>query len=101
MNPDTYQDALKGVDAVVHSMGILLEADYKGVLSGKEPIFGGLKKAFDSSRHTGDNTVRTGHPELSYETMNRDTGMEQLALREVSVRVADICDSCYAGGRGG
>ena len=78
MNPETYHDALKGADAVVHSMGILLEADYKGVLSGKEPVVAGLKRAFDSTRHTGENTVRTGRADLSYETMNRDTGTAPL-----------------------
>jgi len=75
MNPDTYQAALKDMDAVVHSMGILLEADYKGVLTGKEPLVSGLKKAFDSTRGGPENTVRMGHAALNYETMNRDTGL--------------------------
>ncbi|KAA8893733.1 hypothetical protein FN846DRAFT_490424 [Sphaerosporella brunnea] len=75
MDPSTYREALKDVDAVVHSLGILLEADYKGVLSGKEPIVSGLKKAFDSTRHTDENTVRAGHAAFSYETMNRDTAV--------------------------
>jgi uncharacterized protein YbjT (DUF2867 family) len=74
MDPSTYREALEDVDAVVHSLGILLEADYKGVLTGKEPIVEGLKRAFDSTRHTGKNTVRAGNASLSYETMNRDTG---------------------------
>lgn len=74
LDPATYQDALKEADAVVHSMGILLEADYKGVLTGKEPVVAGLRRAFDSTRATGENTVRAGHGALSYETMNRDTG---------------------------
>lgn len=74
MDPASYRGMLKGADAVVHTMGILIEADYKGVLQGKEPFLGGLKRAFDSARGTGENTVRAGHGALSYETMNRDTG---------------------------
>ena len=74
LDPTTYQEVLQDADAVVHSMGILLEADYKGVLTGKEPVVAGLKRAFDSTRATGENTVRAGHGALSYETMNRDTG---------------------------
>lgn len=74
LNPETYRDAIKDADAVVHSMGILLEADYKGVLTGKEPVLQGLKKAFDSTRATGKNTIREGGKGLSYETMNRDSG---------------------------
>lgn len=80
MSPETYRGALEGVDAVVHSMGILLEADYKGVLAGRESVVGGLRRAFDSARHTADNTVRTGNPQLTYETMNRDTGMSPHSL---------------------
>lgn len=78
MNPETYRGALEGVDAVVHSLGILLEADYKGVLAGRESVVAGLRRAFDSARHTADNTIRTGNPKLTYETMNRDTGMPLL-----------------------
>merc|ERR1711862_848515 len=36
LNPSTYTSHLENADAVIHSMGILLEADYKGVVSGKE-----------------------------------------------------------------
>jgi len=45
------------------------------VLTGKEPLVAGLKKAFDSTRGGGENTVRAGRAALSYETMNRDTGV--------------------------
>ncbi len=75
MDPSSYKAELSNADAVVHSMGILLEADYKGLLSGKEPIVSGVKKVFDSARGTGANTVREGKGNFSYETMNRDTGL--------------------------
>lgn len=51
-------------------MGILIEEDYKGVLTGKEPIISGLKKAF------GNREVDRGK-QLTYESMNRDSGMAQ------------------------
>lgn len=57
-------------------MGILLEADYKSVLSGKESPITGLRKAFDSARATSHNPLREEgeSAQLTYETMNRDSG---------------------------
>ncbi|CCX11454.1 Similar to Uncharacterized protein C1840.09; acc. no. O74482 [Pyronema omphalodes CBS 100304] len=99
MNPETYKDSLEGVDAVVHSMGILLEADYKGVLTGKEPVVAGLKKAFDSTRATGENTVRQGHAQMTYETMNRDTAVtlaeEAASQRAKSFLYVSAIDSFF------
>ena len=66
-------------------MGILLEADYKGVLTGKESPYSGLKRAF-SRRKGGSvgNPLEKGVGEelkseesdgqLTYELMNRDSG---------------------------
>lgn len=65
--PSTYSDKLEGASAVVHTMGILIEQDYKGVLTGKEPIIAGLRKAFDSREKDRGN-------QLTYESMNRDSG---------------------------
>ena len=76
---------LEDADAVVHSMGILLEADYKGVLTGKESIYGGLKRAFSQTKAgTSGNPLEKGVGEelkseetdgqLTYELMNRDSG---------------------------
>ena len=75
-------------------MGILLEADYKGVLTGKESIFSGLSRAF-SPRKLGS----AGNPlerepggelgkgekdgQLTYELMNRDSA---IALAQESQR---------------
>ena len=65
-------------------MGILLEADYKGVLSGKESVISGLRRAFSakkggsqdlSARKEGEELVaqeRDG--QVTYELMNRDSG---------------------------
>lgn len=85
LRPSTYKPFLKDSSAVVHSMGILLEADYKSVLQGKESIFQGLQKAFTSSklgsqdplqRREGDDLeVKQPNGQLTYELMNRDTGL--------------------------
>jgi hypothetical protein len=66
-------------------MGILLEADYKGIVSGKIPIMTGLKKIFDSY-HSGGSTNPLDEEatekatlndyqrsQLTYELMNRDS----------------------------
>jgi hypothetical protein len=76
---------LNDADAVVHSMGILLEADYKGVLTGKESIWGGLSRAFSATKRGSQNPLerKEGEPlesqekdgQLTYELMNRDTGI--------------------------
>jgi len=68
---------------VVHSMGILLEADYKGVVSGKESPISGLQRAFSSNK-AGANTdplqsdkIEPGEHDgqLTYELMNRDSAL--------------------------
>lgn len=83
--PLTYAPLLKGADYVIHSMGILLEADYKGVLSGRESPISGLQKAFSSARgHTPNPLERKQGEEikppqsanqLTYEMMNRDSAI--------------------------
>jgi hypothetical protein len=86
LKPATYDETLKGADAIVHSMGILLEADYKGIVQGKEPLIGGLQKLFSSSRFGASKnpldespgeeaapSEKEGSP-LTYELMNRDSG---------------------------
>jgi len=59
-------------------MGILLEADYKGALSGKENPITGICRAFNSAKGTSRNPLKENNssekPQLTYETMNRDSG---------------------------
>jgi hypothetical protein len=65
-------------------MGILLEADYKGVVSGRESPIAGLKRAFSSTKQGTQDplTMKEGEKlrpmesdgQLTYEIMNRDTG---------------------------
>ncbi|TRX90719.1 hypothetical protein FHL15_008298 [Xylaria flabelliformis] len=91
LRPATYAPLLKGADFVVHSMGILLEADYKGVLRGQESPISGLRKAFTSAPQPGNPlqrgvSVKEGGPDvdirppetreqLTYENMNRDSAI--------------------------
>ena len=84
LKPGTCEQFLKDASAVVHSMGILLEADYKGILQGKGSIVSGLQKAFTSSKFGSQNPLqrnegqnlqaKENHGQLTYELMNRDSG---------------------------
>ena len=85
LQPASYTAELEGADAVVHSMGILLEADYKGVIQGKEPIVKGLQRAFSSTKLGSENPLEKGVGEdvspqekdgqVTYELMNRDSAI--------------------------
>jgi hypothetical protein len=65
-------------------MGILLEADYKGVVSGKESPIAGLQRAFSARKEGTQNPLERGEGEvlrsgerdgqITYEVMNRDSG---------------------------
>ncbi|KAJ6010616.1 hypothetical protein N7451_002028 [Penicillium sp. IBT 35674x] len=85
LKPESYKPFLSGATAVVHSMGILLEADYKGVVQGREPIIGGLQRAFSSFK-LGSQDLQTRKEgealkpkeqdgQLTYELMNRDSAI--------------------------
>lgn len=73
-------------------MGILLEADYKGVISGRESPISGLMKAFSPAKgHTPNPLERKEGQEmkppesanqLTYEMMNRDSAI--LVAREAA-----------------
>jgi hypothetical protein len=85
LDPESYTKHLEGADAVIHSMGILLEADYKGVVSGRESPIKGLQRAFSKTKAGTQNPLTRKEGEklrpqesdgqLTYEIMNRDTGM--------------------------
>jgi hypothetical protein len=89
--PTTYAPLLKGADYVVQSMGILLEADYKGVISGRESPLAGLQKAFSPAKGRSPNPLQRGADDvpapnsadqLTYELMNRDSAL--LVAREAA-----------------
>ncbi|KAL5339483.1 hypothetical protein BJX70DRAFT_154023 [Aspergillus crustosus] len=94
LKPESYKPFLKDATAVVHSMGILLEADYKGVVQGREPIVSGLHRAFSTSKRGSQNPLKRQEGEalraqetdgqFTYELMNRDSAiaLAQEALNE-------------------
>lgn len=80
-------------------MGILLEADYKGVLTGKESIMSGLSRAFSATKAGSSanplerepgSELGMGEPDgqLTYELMNRDSA---IALAQESQREGAKC----------
>ena len=99
LKPTTYTSHLQKANAVVHTMGILLEADYKGVLTGKESPIAGLQRAFSSTkmgsagnpleRQPGDELGKGEKDgQLTYELMNRDSA---IALAQESQREGVNC----------
>ena len=67
-------------------MGILLEADYKGVLTGKESPIAGLRRAFSSTKRGANINPLERQPgqqvnpgeqdgQITYELMNRDSAI--------------------------
>ena len=88
LRPHTYAADLRGADFVVHSMGILLEADYKRVLTGRESPVAGLRRVFGPRKQGADRDplepgpgaegVEAGEPDgdaLTYELINRDSAL--------------------------
>ena len=65
-------------------MGILLEADYKGVVQGRESIINGLSRAFSATKSGSQNPLerkpgdelqpQEKDGQITYELMNRDSG---------------------------
>lgn len=89
-------------------MGILLEADYKGVVSGQESPIAGLRRAFSAtkagaanplSRAGADEPLRSGETDgqLTYELMNRDSAIV-LAQEAAKEGVPSFCFISAAGG---
>ncbi|KAF2203637.1 NAD(P)-binding protein [Delitschia confertaspora ATCC 74209] len=106
--PSTYTTHLRNATAVIHSMGILLEADYKGVVSGRESPITGLMRAFSASKAGTQNPLDRKEGErlrsmerdgqLTYEVMNRDSAIS-LAKESSNAKVPTyLYISAAAGG---
>ncbi|KAF9959622.1 hypothetical protein BGZ72_009202 [Mortierella alpina] len=75
LNPSSYKDAIAGSDAVVHTVGLLLEDNYKEVLHSQS--FDDLTKNIQSAIR-GQNPLDTGKAPKTgqtYERINRDTAI--------------------------
>jgi uncharacterized protein YbjT (DUF2867 family) len=88
-------------------MGILLEADYKGVVSGKESPISGLQRAFSATKRGSQNPLTKKREEdlkpqekdgqLTYELMNRDSAIT-LAREAYAEKVPAFAYISAAGG---
>lgn len=90
-------------------MGILLEADYKGLVSGRESPIAGLRKAFAPvadrgvrsplEQKAGEEDIRPADPrdQFSYEIMNRDSAI-MLAKQAAAERASAFLYLSAAGG---
>ncbi|KAG0320754.1 hypothetical protein BGZ97_012888 [Linnemannia gamsii] len=75
LNPSTYKEAIAGVNSVVHTVGLLLEDNYKEILHSQN--FDELSKSVQTAIR-GQNpldTRKTPKTGLTYEKVNRDTAI--------------------------
>ncbi|KAI5868047.1 hypothetical protein GGS23DRAFT_591847 [Durotheca rogersii] len=72
LRPASYAPLLKGADFVVHSLGILLEADYKGVVSGEVSPVAGLRRLLGAAPPAA---AAAAADRPTYESMNRDSAL--------------------------
>lgn len=89
LSPSTYTPLLTSATAVVHTMGILLESDYKGVVRGEESPITAFTRLFSEARAGSQNPMTKKEGEdlkpqepanasgnkITYELMNRDTAI--------------------------
>lgn len=79
MNPDTYADILPGVNAVVHTIGTLLDNTRRNTLFHDKDYVGLLKSIMGitpvEARHLG-----------GYDKLNRDTGEPELPFTSATHR---------------
>lgn len=107
LRPATYAPLLKQANCVVHSMGILLEADYKSLVSGKESPVTSLRNMFAPSTGRGVNPLEKksgedmkpseARQQFSYEVMNRDSAIA-LAKHAAEEKVSAFCYISACGG---
>jgi uncharacterized protein YbjT (DUF2867 family) len=74
-SPETYREDIRDADLVVHSVGILLEADYKPVVHSKN--------ATEALSELSKKVSTAGHPQnpfddkprrITYDEVNRQSG---------------------------
>ncbi|KAI8062822.1 uncharacterized protein B0P05DRAFT_556247 [Gilbertella persicaria] len=79
LQPETYKDALEGVTDVVHTVGILMENDYKSVAQAQSlcEVASGIPKLVLGMKDYGNplDPNLKDNPRPTYETMNRDTAI--------------------------
>ncbi len=80
--PETYAEQFKGAYGVIHSMGILLESDYKSLKSGEGGLLYGVKAYTSAIKRSWfpPNPLEDETQILTYEKMNRDSGIMRINL---------------------
>lgn len=79
--PETYAPLLNGANYIAHSLGILLEADYKGIVSGQESPLQAVSKILGGQKPSAAAAASSSSPssssarQMSYNAMNRDTAV--------------------------
>ena len=96
LQPASYAAHLDGADAVVHSAGILLEADYKRVVRGQESLLDAARRMYSAARpgasanpldeEPGESAEPSAEEKgpLTYELMNRDSGSTPVPLAKIA-----------------
>jgi hypothetical protein len=78
LDPETYKDILKGVTNVVHSVGILMENDYKSIAQAQSACeaASAVPRMVLGMKDYGNplDPKLKDNPRPTYEMMNRDTG---------------------------
>ncbi|KAF9111042.1 hypothetical protein BGX27_005477 [Mortierella sp. AM989] len=87
LEPSSYKDAIKGTNAVVHTVGLLLEDNYKDIIHSQNlnDLAGNIQSTL-----RGQNPLDTGKvPKtgLTYERINRDTAL--IVAKEAAKEGAD------------
>ncbi|KAF9992391.1 hypothetical protein BGZ79_003125 [Entomortierella chlamydospora] len=75
LEPSSYKDVIKGTNAIVHTVGLLFEDNYKDIIHSHS--LDDLAKNIQSTIR-GQNPLDTGKPPktgLTYERVNRDTAL--------------------------
>lgn len=87
LEPESYKEVLSGVTDVVHSVGILLENDYKGIAQAKSlcEVAGKLPGLLLNDKGNPLDPKLEHKVRPTYEMMNRDTGNSFIQYSLVSV----------------
>ncbi|KAL9548790.1 hypothetical protein MBANPS3_005509 [Mucor bainieri] len=94
LQPETYKDLLKDVTAVVHSVGILMENDYKSIAQAKSlcEAASGVPRLLLGMKDHGNplDPKLTNNPRPTYEMMNRETGNKALVRAYTSTSLSPL-----------
>lgn len=87
LEPESYTEVLSGVTDVVHSVGILLENDYKGIAQAKSlcEVAGKLPGLLLNDKGNPLDPKLEHKVRPTYEMMNRDTGNSSIQYSLISL----------------